>query len=89
MKNITKSLIWTGLKKNADGGTIISGFPGVGKSTLVKKVEKDGVTIHDSDSSTFAKDSFPGNYVKHIKDILEKKENILISSHQGSSGRTH
>lgn len=74
------NLDWT--KENSGDGMVISGFPGVGKSTLVKKAAKDKVTIHDSDSSTFAKDSFPGNYVKHIKDILEKKENILISSHK-------
>lgn len=59
------------------GGLVISGFPGVGKSTLVGK-NKD---IMDSDSSKFDKKEFPNNYISHIKSALQNNKIILVSSH--------
>lgn len=59
---------------------IISGFPGVGKSTLV---EHSQYTILDSDSSTFNKNNFPLNYINHIKDsINDDTHAICVSSHK-------
>lgn len=59
---------------------VISGFPGVGKSTLFKQ----GISCLDSDSSTFDKSDFPRNYIEHIKLNLEKDEYdyIFVSSHK-------
>jgi hypothetical protein len=44
----------------------------------------DGIPVFDSDSSKFDKEFFPGNYVKHIKDTLERLDDviILVSSHE-------
>lgn len=41
------------------------------------------VPVFDSDSSTFDKSEFPGNYIKHIKEVLEKFPDVVIfvSSH--------
>lgn len=57
---------------------IISGFPGVGKSTLVNSLPY----ASDSDSSKHPKDGFPANYINHIKTLIGKWQPILISSHQ-------
>lgn len=58
---------------------VISGFPGVGKSTLFAS----GAKCSDSDSSKFDKAHFPGNYIEHIKGLLAKGEldYIFVSSH--------
>jgi hypothetical protein len=58
---------------------ICAGFPGIGKSYFFNsnKILK----ILDSDSSKFHKDSFPQNYVRHIKKTLGSFDIILISSH--------
>lgn len=41
------------------------------------------VPVFDSDSSHFDKSEFPGNYIKHIKEVLSKFPNVVIfvSSH--------
>lgn len=57
---------------------VISGFPGVGKSTLVNSLP----FASDSDSSKHPKEGFPANYIAHIKSLLGKWNPILISSHQ-------
>ncbi|CCE26157.1 g133 [Yersinia phage phiR1-37] len=61
---------------------IISGFPGIGKSELFKIYGE--ARVSDSDSSKFPKDSFPANYVAHIKDLIvnSNKKYILVSSHK-------
>lgn len=56
---------------------IISGFPGIGKSTLVKQYP----WILDSDSSTFEKSEFPQNYIEHIREVTSQGKTILVSSH--------
>jgi len=58
---------------------LISAFPGVGKSYLFKNL-KD-YKILDSDSSTFDKDLFPGNYIDHIKQNIGVVDIIMISTH--------
>ncbi len=42
-----------------------------------------GVPVFDSDSSVFDKSEFPGNYIKHIKDVLATCPEVVIfvSSH--------
>lgn len=74
--------------------TIISGFPGVGKSEFFRNQEYNNRTVLDSDSSEFSwvKDEngnntkernpdFPSNYIDHIKENLGKVDIIFISSH--------
>lgn len=58
---------------------VISGFPGVGKSTLFN----NGLNCTDSDSSKFDKEDFPRNYVAHIKALIAHNEHdyIFVSSH--------
>lgn len=43
-----------------------------------------GTPVYDSDSSVFDKAEFPGNYIKHIKDVLENHPDVVlfISSHE-------
>lgn len=60
---------------------VYSGFPGVGKSTVYNDRDAYGVTILDSDSSTFDKTQFPGNYIKHIQEQITLGNLILCSSH--------
>lgn len=57
---------------------VISGFPGVGKSSYVKK-NKD---VQDSDSSKFDKAEFPQNYIQHIKKCIADGKTVLVSSHK-------
>lgn len=42
-----------------------------------------GIPVFDSDSSKFDKAAFPGNYIKHIQNVLNTCDNvvILVSSH--------
>ena len=65
---------------------IISGFPGVGKSTFCQMLQaRQGTkrtTVHDSDSSTFDKTAFPANYLDHIKKAAPVYDYVLVSSHQ-------
>lgn len=65
---------------------IISGFPGVGKSTLFK--QQEDIMISDSDSSMFSwiepgvrHPDFPGNYINHIKSLIGKVDFVFVSSH--------
>ena len=60
--------------------TLISAFPGVGKTYL--KDNFKNLEIIDSDSSTFDKENFPQNYIQHIKNNMGKVDIILISSHE-------
>jgi len=61
---------------------IISGFPGIGKTTFYEE-NKSNYNILDSDSSNF-KHNFPHDYIHHIQDrIAEGKwDFILVSSHK-------
>ena len=71
---------------------IICGFPGVGKSC----VATNRTNILDAESSAFSwiidpvhlengrkrNPEFPGNYIRYIRDNMDKYEVILVSSHQ-------
>ena len=70
---------------------IICGFPGVGKSC----VATNRTNILDAESSAFSwifdpetaeepkrNQAFPGNYVKHIKDNMDRYEFIMVSTHK-------
>jgi hypothetical protein len=61
---------------------IIAGFPGVGKSHLVKS--RPDLNIWDSDSSQFSKEpDFPQNYINHLKSgIKQEVDIILVSTHE-------
>lgn len=62
--------------------TIISGFPGVGKSTFARRHPD---TVLDLDSSKFSKSkNFPENYIQAIiaADRLNYYEYILVSTHE-------
>lgn len=62
--------------------TIISGFPGVGKSTFARRHPD---TVLDLDSPKFSKsENFPENYIKAIiaADRLNHYEYILVSTHE-------
>lgn len=60
--------------------TIVSAFPGCGKSYASKNhPDKE---ISDSDSSKFDKSDFPANYIKHIKSLIGKKDIVFVSSHK-------
>ena len=60
---------------------IISGFPGVGKSTTYTLLNKK-LTILDLDCSSFDKADFPSNYIEYIKENMDKADIIFISSQQ-------
>ena len=59
---------------------IISGFPGIGKTT----VYNNGYNCTDSDSSKFDKAHFPGNYIEHIKNLIQRGDldYIFVSTHE-------
>ena len=71
---------------------VISGFPGVGKSTLFRSLRHlEHVTVLDSDSSKFSWENeaerirhpqWPANYIDHIRENLRKADIILVSSHE-------
>lgn len=76
--------------------TVISAFPGCGKTYFYNEYKNRGTFrgVIDSDSSEFSwvKDEngnntkernpeFPQNYIKHIKDNIGKVEVIFVSSH--------
>jgi hypothetical protein len=58
---------------------LISAFPGTGKSHFYRNSHKK---VLDSDSSTFDKSEFPGNYIAHIKENQGEVDIIFISSHK-------
>lgn len=73
--------------------TIISAFPGCGKSYYYNEHKKNRIIL-DSDSSDFSwtKDEngiktkernpdFPQNYIKHIQENIGKADIIFVSSH--------
>ncbi len=60
-------------------GIVVCGFPGVGKSHLFRNCGDEKVT--DSDSSTFDKADFPGNYIAHIKEKLADDYIVFCSTH--------
>lgn len=73
--------------------SIISAFPGTGKSHAVNNNTKPELVLFDSDSSLFPRDNgaFPSNYIHHIKTLCSdiqshhneyKRAGIFISSHQ-------
>lgn len=71
---------------------IICGFPGVGKSS----VANNRTNILDAESSVFSwnwnpenlekgrerNPEFPANYIRYIKENMERYDFILVSSHQ-------
>ena len=59
--------------------TLISAFPGTGKTYFFNNTDK---IVLDSDSSKFDKKDFPQNYINHIKNNIDKADIILISSHK-------
>lgn len=66
--------------------TIISGFPGIGKSYLFKNNKH--LKVIDSDSSNFSwleegvrNPDFPQNYIEHIKSCIGEYDIVLVSSH--------
>lgn len=63
----------------SDNTIVVSAFPGVGKSYLFNNTS---LKVLDSDSSTFDKSLFPGNYIQHIKENIGKVDIILVSSHE-------
>lgn len=58
---------------------LISAFPGTGKTYYYNNTN---LNVMDSDSSNFSKSGFPDNYMKHIKENINKADIIFISSHQ-------
>lgn len=65
--------------KSATNAIVLSGFPGIGKSSAFKQFPD---SMADSDSSKFPKEGFPANYIEHIQGLLTQKKYILVSSHQ-------
>lgn len=65
-------------------GIVISGFPGIGKTTAVSYWIDDynGMHIEDSDSSQFPKDEFPDNYISHIQNAKIHNSLVFVSSHK-------
>jgi len=68
---------------------VISGFPGVGKTTIFTK--HTNLAILDSDSSNFSwQDSvnrirnpeWPANYIAHIQENIDNTDAIFVSSHR-------
>lgn len=68
---------------------VISAFPAVGKSWLFNELSNKGISVLDSDSSSFSwlskgvrNTDFPKNYISHIKDNIGKVDYIFVSSHK-------
>lgn len=61
--------------------SVISGFPGVGKSHFFNSQQELGLKVMDSDSSKFPKDNFPQNYMQHIGEAISQCDYLLVSSH--------
>ena len=69
--------------------TVISAFPGTGKSHLFRKAEGHRTWVMDSDSSLFSwlspgvrNPEFPQNYIQHIQEHIGRADWILVSSHR-------
>jgi len=75
--------------KSIRNTTVISGFPGIGKTHFCK-CYKNLLKVTDLDSSSFAwkeegktrNREFPRNYVKSIKSLLGKVDILLVSTHK-------
>lgn len=61
--------------------SVISGFPGIGKSHFFNSQQERGLKVMDSDSSKFPKDNFPLNYLQHIGEAKSQCDYLLVSSH--------
>ena len=68
---------------------IVSGFPGVGKTTFIDNPGE--LTLMDSDSSNFSWSNkeagqrhpdWPQNYINHIRESSSKADIILVSTHK-------
>lgn len=70
------------ITKGNHGTTIISGFPGTGKTTYHNGDYQPEGWSFDSDSSQFDKRYFPNNYMKHIISKLGSAKYIFVSSHK-------
>lgn len=64
---------------NKPHSLIVSGFPGIGKSTVA---QNSSLRVQDSDSSKFPKDGFPANYIEHIQATYHSHDITLVSSQQ-------
>jgi hypothetical protein len=68
--------------------TVVSGFPGVGKTHAHQNVP--GLHIVDSDSSKYSwlddgvlrNPNFPGNYIRRIRGLIGVVDVVLVSSHK-------
>ena len=65
--------------QEGNGVNVVSAFPGTGKSYFVTQMNSD---VLDSDSSTFPKNKFPGNYLNHIEARIKEGKSLLVSSHE-------
>lgn len=81
------SPIETGIEQRKNA-VIISGFPGIGKTSLFGRAGER--IVLDSDSSNFSwadetkserNSNWPQNYVDHIEENKDKADVILVSSH--------
>ena len=63
---------------------IILGFPGVGKTYCKEYFKGNDIKVLDSDSSEFPKNDFPNNYIKHIRETIQRNvvDIMFISSHK-------
>jgi hypothetical protein len=65
--------------------TLVSAFPGTGKSWFFKKTGTSGA-CSDSDSSMFDKEGFPENYLRHIEGLYSSTNTglsyVFISTHE-------
>lgn len=81
------------LKVNRMSTMIISGFPGIGKTTVYE--QRKDINCLDSDSSGFSwivekriggnrfrNPEFPQNYIEHIKANMGKVDVIFVSTHE-------
>lgn len=64
-------------------GIIVSGFAGIGKSSLIKKANINmNIKIIDLDSSFFNKEFFPENYINEILIKIKNYDIVLVSTHE-------
>lgn len=63
---------------------VIVGFAGVGKTKATEALVASGHNVIDSDSSSFPKEGFPGNYIENIKSIIAEGscKVLFVSAHK-------
>lgn len=61
---------------------VISGFPGIGKTTAMELLRKQGLFVSDSDSSGFDRADWPNNYMNHLLSLMGEMDLVLVSSHE-------